>query len=356
MHSLTHVLRDKRNKQYTLRNSTTNGKTDRQESLLQAAELCLQLQKCVTVSLWSGEVCCDKKKLRSPRTPPANLILFLTYHLICLEQSSLSSQPRSMFFLYQSCSVLSFCLCVFAVCRAEKHTLMHTRAYTRTRCSTLVIMQSRWICVCKWGRSGLLVSQRDWPALQQVDSRSRSQSQWLVSHLPPLPFTPRNNFDTLPVCLTPLAVGDLWLAGSLTLSPVPPLPLCSHGCGCSAWKCAHLSQLDCEAILQGWHLLFIASASLPFLSGQEDTGIFLQPCSFFFFFLTFQTHTFFLSYLLLLFPCALFYFFPSFPFLPDSSDLSSSLITFVSTFAPTCSLLDSTPVNLALIVLCAKEK
>lgn len=41
--SLTHVLGDKQNKQYTLCNSTTNGKTDRQESLLQASELSLQL-------------------------------------------------------------------------------------------------------------------------------------------------------------------------------------------------------------------------------------------------------------------------------------------------------------------------
>lgn len=83
-------------------------------------------------------------------------------------------------------------------------------------------MQSMWVCVCKWGRNGLLVSQRDWPASWQVDLKSRRQSQGLVSHLSPLSFTSRNNFDTLSICLTLLAVGDLWLSFAL-----PPFPLSS---------------------------------------------------------------------------------------------------------------------------------
>lgn len=49
-------------------------------------------------------------------------------------------------------------------------------------------------CVCKWGRSGLLVSQRDWPALWKVDLKSRSQSQGLGSHLPPLSLHTQQQF------------------------------------------------------------------------------------------------------------------------------------------------------------------
>lgn len=134
-----------------------------------------------------------------------------------------------------------------------------------------------WVCVCKWGRNGLLVSQRDWPASWQVDLKSRRQSQGLVSHLSPLSFTSRNNFDTLSVCLTLLAVGDLWLARSLTRTPSVSPFFYSHGCRCSAWKYLHLCRLACKAISQSWDSLFIESAFLP---EQEDTAIFLWPCSF----------------------------------------------------------------------------
>lgn len=134
-----------------------------------------------------------------------------------------------------------------------------------------------WVCVCKWDRNGLLVSQRDWPASWQVDLKSRRQSQGLVSHLSPLSFTSRNNFDTLSVCLTLLAVGDLWLARSLTRTPSVSPFFYSHGCRCSAWKYLHLCRLACKAISQSWDSLFIESAFLP---EQEDTAIFLWPCSF----------------------------------------------------------------------------
>lgn len=159
------------------------------------------------------------------------------------------------------------------------------------------------MCVCKWGRSGLPVSQRDWPSLQQVDSRSRSQSQWLVSHLPPLPFTPRNNFDTLSICLTPLAVGDLWLAGSLALSPFP-LSLCSHGCKfcmemCSPFSAGLQSYLTVLAFFiycvrfLAWTrghrnlpiaLLFFSLSELPLYYFYTYYWSSLVHCSFFLFF------------------------------------------------------------------------
>lgn len=209
------------------------------------------------------------------------------------------------------------------------------------------------MCVCKWGRSGLLVSQRDWPALQQVDLRSRSQSQWLVSHLPPFPFTPRNNFDTLPVCLTPLAVGDLWVAGSLTHS-IPPFSLfsrlrvfCMKMCspfsaGLESYRTKLTFFMYCISFLAWTRGHRNLTAALLFFSLSK------LPLSYFYIYYwsTLVQFSFFFLCLSICSPLSFFY----------STDPSSSLITFLSTLAPTSSLLDSTPVNLPMIVLCVEEK
>ncbi len=312
-----------------------NGKTDREESLLYrvgalpvATEVCHHVFVVRRSMLWQREAALTAHTA-------GNLILFLTYRLICLARSGLALALCFLSFLLSSL----LCLCVVSVCCSHTHT--HTLA------SLLW-----WLCragecmyLCIWGRSGLPVSQLDWPALQQVDSRSRSQSQWLVSHLPPPSLHTQKQFWHSLRLPDPTSCGRFmtsWHPHSPSISP----SLCSHGCRCPAWKCAHLSQLACKAISQVWHFLFIVSALLP---GQEGTGIFLLwsfPCclkSYFRVLLLTPENS------LCLIPCLsalLFHY----------SGCSSSLIAFVSTFAPACSLLDSTSVNLPMIVLCPRKK
>lgn len=127
------------------------------------------------------------------------------------------------------------------------------------------------------------MSRRDRAALcKRVDS-SHSQ-RWLI-HLF-LPFTLWNHFDTLSVCLTPTS------CGRFMSSRLPPrsLSLCSHGRECSAWKYARLFQLDCAAISQGRHFLFIVSAFLAPTRGHGNLPVAL--------------HFFFLSFVF--FPCSSF--------------------------------------------------
>lgn len=104
------------------------------------------IEVCHRVFVVRGSVLWQKEAALTTHTA-GNLILFHTYHLICLEQSSLSSQPCSMFFLYHSRSVLLFCLCVFAVRRAEKHTLIHTRTYTCSLLHTCDYAESLNMCM-----------------------------------------------------------------------------------------------------------------------------------------------------------------------------------------------------------------
>lgn len=84
--------------------------------------------------------------------------------------------------------------------------------------------------------------------------------------------------------------------------------LCSHGGGCSAWKCAHLSQLACRAISQGQRLLFIQLPFFVLLPGQEDAGVLMMPGSYFY------PASLLSVYYLYFIPCAVFflYFLPFF--------------------------------------------
>lgn len=115
-------------------------KTDREESLLQAAELSLQLQKCVTMSLWSGEKCvvtagsCAHRSHRRQTNP----LSYISSHLSRLLSSHPSLHVFSFSLLLAQFFILSFC----PVCLLLRNTHTWTYTYTHTSFSTLEIMQS----------------------------------------------------------------------------------------------------------------------------------------------------------------------------------------------------------------------
>lgn len=100
-----------------------NRKTDREEILLWVAELSLQLQKCVTVSLWSGK--CVVTAESCAHRSHSNLILFLTY-LICLACSALTLAPYFFHPPYSSLLISFFLFCYPSIYCAEAHTDVHT--------------------------------------------------------------------------------------------------------------------------------------------------------------------------------------------------------------------------------------
>lgn len=174
------------------------------------------IEVCHRVFVVRGSVLWQKEAALTTHTA-GNLILFHTYHLICLEQSSLSSQPCSMFFLYHSRSVLLFCLCVFAVRRAEKHTLIHTRTYT---CVVEYVYANEAEVVC-WCHS---VTDR--PCSRLIQGAGVSRSGWLATFLP-FPSHPETILTLSPSAYPTSCWRFMtsWLPHSL---PVPPSSLFSR--------------------------------------------------------------------------------------------------------------------------------
>lgn len=132
------------------RNLTVRAEEDRQGgqsppgsgALPAAIEVCQCLcgqEKCVV----TAESCAHCSHRRQP-----NPLSYMSSHT----SGFLSSRPRSVFFLSFSLLLAQFfILPLCPVCLLFRNTHTHTWTYTHTHThhSTLAIMQSLWMCVCK---------------------------------------------------------------------------------------------------------------------------------------------------------------------------------------------------------------